>query len=66
MSEFYGNCFGQKTRSLCLKAKAEISVLKLYGRMDGMRFYFRFNSISVLSGQWMSDNERQFAMEPRL
>ena len=36
------------------------------GWMDNMRFYIIFNSISVISGRWANDNERQCAMEHRL
>ena len=32
------------------------------GCMDDLRFYVLFNSISVISGQWMGDNERQCAV----
>ena len=34
--------------------------------MDDLRFYVLFNSISVISGRWEVDNERQCAMEPCL
>ena len=34
--------------------------------MDNLRFYVLFNSISVISGPWLGDNERLCAMEPRL
>ena len=38
--------------------------------MDDMQFYVRFyvlyNSISVISGQWVGGNERLCAMEPHL
>ena len=34
--------------------------------MDDMRFYIFVNSISVISGRLMFDNERLFAMELRL
>ena len=34
--------------------------------MDDLRFYILFNSISVISRQWANDNERLYAMEPRL
>ena len=36
------------------------------GWTDNMRFYIVFNSISVISGRWANDNERQCAMEHRL
>ena len=29
-----------------------------HGWMDDLRFYVLFNSISVISGQWVGDNER--------
>ena len=34
--------------------------------MDGLRFYVIFNSISVISGRWLADNERICAIEPLL
>ena len=34
--------------------------------MDDLQFYVLFNSVSVISGLWADDNERQCAMEPRL
>ena len=34
--------------------------------MDDMRFYVLFNSVSVISGRCMDDNERLCAMELRL
>ena len=36
------------------------------GWMDGLLLYVFFNSLSVISGRWADDNERLFAMEPRL
>ena len=36
------------------------------GWMDDLQFYVFFNSISVISGWCMGDNERLYAMEPRL
>ena len=33
------------------------------GRVDDLRFYFLFNSISVISGQCLDDNERLCAMK---
>ena len=33
------------------------------GWTDDLRFYVLFNSISVISGQWVDDNERLCAME---
>ena len=35
------------------------------GWMD-LQFYVLFNSISVISGQWIGDNERLCAMKPCL
>ena len=32
---------------------------------DDFRFYVPFNNISVISGQWVDDNGRLCAMEPR-
>ena len=34
--------------------------------MDDLRFYVLFNSVSVISGRCMDDNERLCAMELRL
>ena len=34
------------------------------GWMDDLRVYVLFKSISVISGQWLDDNERLCAMEP--
>ena len=34
------------------------------GRGDDLLFYILFNSISVISGQWLGDNERLCATEP--
>ena len=39
-------------------------VISIY--KDDLRLYMFYNSISVLSGQWVSDNERLCAMEPYL
>ena len=36
------------------------------GWMDDLRFYVLFNSISVISGRCIDDNERLCAMELRL
>ena len=42
-------------------------LLSLYfGWMDDVRFYVLFNSISVISGRWVDDNERLCAMELHL
>ena len=35
-------------------------------RMDNWRFNVLFDSISVISGRWLGDNERLCAKEPRL
>ena len=32
--------------------------------MDDLGFYILSNSISVISGEWVGDNERLCAMEP--
>ena len=37
-----------------------------WGWMDDLRFYILFNSISVISGQCVDDNERLCAVEPCL
>ena len=34
--------------------------------MNDLQFYVLFTSISVISGRWADDNERLWAMEPRL
>ena len=34
--------------------------------MDDLRFNVLFDSISFISGQWVADNERLRAVEPRL
>ena len=39
---------------------------KRNGWMDDLRFYVLFNSISVISGRCLDDNERLCAMELRL
>ena len=39
---------------------------KMDGWMDDLRFYVLFNSISVISGRCIDDNERLCAMELRL
>ena len=41
-------------------------VLSMDGWMDDLRFYVLFNSISVISGRCLDDNERLCAMELRL
>ena len=35
----------------------------LVGWLDDLQFYFLFNSISVITGQWTNDNERLCAMK---
>ena len=32
---------------------------------DDLRFYVLFNSTSGISGRWVGDNDRLYAMEPR-
>ena len=34
--------------------------------MDDLKFYVLFNSISVISGQWLGDIGRLHAVEPHL
>ena len=34
--------------------------------MDNLQFYVLFKCISVIRGQWLDDNERLCATEPRL
>ena len=36
------------------------------GRMDDLRFFVLFNSISVISGRWLDFTERLCAREPHL
>ena len=36
------------------------------GVIDDLRFYILFNRISVISGQWVGDNERLSDVEPDL
>ena len=43
-----------------------MGVTSLIGWMDDLRFYVLFNSVSVISRQRTDDNERLYAMEPRL
>ena len=43
-----------------------MKLLKLDGWMDDLRFYILFNSISIISGQWVGDNERMYAIKPNL
>ena len=35
-------------------------------KMDDLQFYVLFHSISVISRQWLGDNERLFETEPCL
>ena len=54
-----------RTGNLLLPAQ----VLLYFSQMqmtDDMRFYVHFNSISVISGRWISDNEGFCAVESRL
>ena len=41
------------------------SFQSLHGWMDDIQFYVLFNSISVISGQWVGNNERLYAVETR-
>ena len=55
----------------CLLAKFEENKFLPHGMeegwmMDDLRFYVLFNSISVISGRCLDDNERLCAMELRL
>ena len=34
--------------------------------MDDLQFFILFNSIAVISGPWMGDNNRLCVVEPRL
>ena len=43
-----------------------VAYIRIYIWMDDFRFYVLYNSISVISGQWVGNNERLCAMEPRL
>ena len=44
------------------------SLIRRYSEMDGwmddLYFYILFNSISVISGQWVDGNERLCAVQP--
>ena len=42
------------------------NVFLMDGLMDDLRFYVLFNSITVISGRCLDDNERLCAMELRL
>ena len=44
--------------------KRLLSIIKILG--DQLRFYFHFNRISVISGQWNGKHERPCAMKRRL
>ena len=35
-------------------------------KMASLRFYVIFNSISIISGRWVGENERMCVIEPRL
>ena len=52
-------------KSSCIYWRKYVHLI-LNRRMDDLRLYILFNSISVISGQWEIDNERLCAMEPRL
>ena len=48
-----------------MEARLE-TIVRIYpedGWMDDLRFYVLFNSISVISGRCLDDNERLCAME---
>ena len=57
------------TRFACTKRK-KIMCCSTFHTMDGwmedLRLYVLFNSILVISGRWLDDNERLCAMELRL
>ena len=48
------------------KYNSRRSIRIIDGWMDDLRFYVLLNSISVISGRWLDDNERPCAMELRL
>ena len=52
--------------NLLLGSQEFLSGSALFVEMDDVRFYILFNSISVISGQWVGDNERLCALEPRV
>ena len=43
----------------------QLNIVRI-GWMDDLRFYFLFNSISVISRRWADDNERLCAMKTLL
>ena len=47
-----------------MKTVERVNINTPYPKMDALRFYFLFNSITVLSGRYVDDNERLCAMEP--
>ena len=40
--------------------------IQLCSQIDDLQFYVLLNSISVISGGWLGDNERICVLEPRL
>ena len=44
----------------------QLSVHVVAGWMDNLGFYVLFNSISVISGRWISDSEMLYTMAPGL
>ena len=51
---------------LSSEEKDRQNIGQMDGWMDDLRFYVLFNSISVISGRCIDDNERLCAMELRL
>ena len=49
-----------------MQQSSETGISSKDGWMDDLRFYVLFNSISVISGRCLDDNERLCAMELRL
>ena len=48
------------------KSRKLFPFVRMDGWMDDLRFYIPFNSISVISGRCLDDNERLCAVELRL
>ena len=46
--------------------RPHFEVMWLLGRLGNLRLYILFNSLLVISGLWVGDNERLCSIEPRL
>ena len=51
---------GQNSHGVC---QFLVKMSPSNGWMDDLRFYALFNSISVISGRWVDDNEKLCAVE---